>query len=163
MNMVPRSPVLYRIRDGYGRCSLCNLAIGSDRTCHFHLSSEKEEQTVWRISFLCPVKSRYSKRIFQLGLPVALLNSLFAIINLIMARTASTYGGHIGLMTMTAGGQIEAIAWNTSQGFSTALSTFVAQNFCRTEKRTCSGCLSYDSKNDSYVRCLLHTAFRVLR
>lgn len=79
--------------------------------------------------FLVRPKSRYCKRIFKLGLPVAILNSLFAIINLMMARTASTYGGHIGLMTLTAGGQIEAIAWNTSQGFSTALSTFVAQNF----------------------------------
>lgn len=32
-------------------------------------------------------------------------------------------------MTLTAGGQLEAIAWYTSQGFSTALSTFVAQNY----------------------------------
>lgn len=46
-----------------------------------------------------------------------------------MGRTASTYGGHIGLMALTAGGQVEAIAWNTSQGFSTALSAFTAQNY----------------------------------
>ena len=71
----------------------------------------------------------YSFRIFHLGLPVALLNSFFAIINLLMGRTATTYGGHIGLMALTAGGQIEAIAWNTSQGFSTALSAFTAQNY----------------------------------
>jgi Na+-driven multidrug efflux pump len=37
-------------------------------------------------------------------------------------------------MTLTAGGQIEAIAWNTSQGFSTALSAFVAQNYAASEK-----------------------------
>jgi len=71
----------------------------------------------------------YTFRILQLGLPVAILNSLFAVINLFMARTASIAGGHIGMMTLTAGGQIEAIAWNTSQGFSSALSSFVAQNF----------------------------------
>lgn len=63
----------------------------------------------------------------------------FASHNLMMARTASTYGGHIGLMTMTAGGQIEAIAWNTSQGFSTALSTFVAQNFAARKKERVLG------------------------
>lgn len=79
--------------------------------------------------FLTKLKAFYTKKIFKLGLPVALLNTLFAIINLLMARTATTYGGHIGLMTMTAGGQIEAIAWNTSHGFSTALSAFVAQNY----------------------------------
>ncbi|MCD7848670.1 MAG: MATE family efflux transporter [Parabacteroides sp.] len=90
-------------------------------------------------SFFVRLKSRYSKRIFQLGLPVAVLNSLFAVINLMMARTASTYGGHIGLMTLTAGGQIEALAWNTSQGFSTALSTFVAQNYAARKKERVLG------------------------
>lgn len=75
------------------------------------------------------LKGTFTRRIFQLGLPVALLNSLFAVINLFMARTASVAGGHIGVMTMTAGGQIEAIAWNTSQGFSSALGAFVAQNY----------------------------------
>ena len=59
---------------------------------------------------------------------------IFAIINLLMGRTATTYGGHIGLMALTAGGQIEAIAWNTSQGFSTALSTFTAQNYAARRK-----------------------------
>ena len=36
---------------------------------------------------------------------------------------------HIGLMTQTTGGQIEGVTWNTSQGFSTALSAFMAQNY----------------------------------
>lgn len=89
--------------------------------------------------FFVRLKGYYTKRIFQLGLPVAMLNSLFAIINVLMARTASTYGGHIGLMTLTAGGQIEAIAWNTSQGFSTALSAFVAQNYAAKKRERVVG------------------------
>ena len=100
---------------------------------------KKKNRLFGGFPFLVRLKSHYSRRIFQLGLPVALLNSLFAVINLMMARTASTYGGHIGLMTMTAGGQIEAIAWNTSQGFSTALSTFVAQNFAARKKERVLG------------------------
>ncbi|MDH6534837.1 MATE family efflux transporter [Parabacteroides sp. 52] len=79
--------------------------------------------------FFVRLKATYTRRVIRLGLPVALLNTFFAVINLLMGRTASTYGGHIGLMTLTAGGQIEAIAWNTSQGFSTGLSAFVAQNY----------------------------------
>jgi putative MATE family efflux protein len=90
-------------------------------------------------SFFTRLAANYTKRIFQLGLPVAVLNTLFALINLIMGRTASTYGGHLGLMTMTAGGQIEAIAWNTSQGFSTALSAFVAQNYAAKKKERLLG------------------------
>ena len=80
-------------------------------------------------SFFTRLQRHYAWHIVRLGMPVAMLNSFFAVINLLMGRAASTYGGHIGLMTLTAGGQMEAIAWNTSQGFSTALSAFTAQNF----------------------------------
>lgn len=79
--------------------------------------------------FLTTLKRKYTVRIIKLGTPVALMNMLFAFINLFMARIASSSGGHLGVMALTAGGQIEAIAWNTSQGFSTALSAFTAQNF----------------------------------
>lgn len=79
--------------------------------------------------FLVALKKKYSVRIFKLGLPVALLNTLFAFVNMYLCRLASQQGGHIGLMTLTTGGQIEAITWNTSQGFSTALGAFVAQNY----------------------------------
>ena len=84
--------------------------------------------------FFTKLKAFYTKKIFYLGTPAAILNTCFAIISLIMARIASIYGGHIGLATMTVGGQIEAIAWNTAQGFSTALSAFVAQNYAAGKK-----------------------------
>lgn len=79
--------------------------------------------------FLTRLKKKYSQRIFKIGLPVAIFNTLFAFVNMFLGRTASEYGGHIGLMSLTTGGQIEAITWNTSQGFSTALGSFVAQNY----------------------------------
>ena len=75
------------------------------------------------------MKWKYTLKVVRIGIPVALLNSFFAVINMLMGRTASTYGGHYGLVALTTGGQIEAIAWNTSQGFSTALSAFTAQNY----------------------------------
>ena len=79
--------------------------------------------------FFGKLKKLYTLRIIKIGLPVATLNALFAFVNMFLGRTASTVGGHLGLMAMTTGGQIEAITWNTSQGFSTALSAFVAQNY----------------------------------
>lgn len=82
-----------------------------------------------RFPFFTSLKKKYTKRIFKLGFPVAALNTLFAFVNMFLCRTASEQGGHIGLMTFTTGGQIEAITWNTSQGFSTGLSAFVAQNY----------------------------------
>ncbi len=80
-------------------------------------------------SFLIKPRLRFLKRIFFLGTPVSVMNSLYAMINMTLARVASTYGGHLGIMAQTTGGQIEAVTWNTSQGFSTALSAFMAQNY----------------------------------
>lgn len=82
-----------------------------------------------RFTYFIKPQKKHTTRIFKLGLPITLMNILFASINMYMARIASTYGGHIGVMSQTTGGQIEGITWNTSQGFSTALSTFVAQNY----------------------------------
>lgn len=93
----------------------------------YHL---KFKQTLWdNFRFFGKLKSVYTTRIIKIGLPVATLNTLFAFVNMFLGRTASTVGGHLGLMAMTTSGQIEAITWNTSQGFSTALSAFVAQNY----------------------------------
>jgi len=80
-------------------------------------------------SFLILPRVRFLKRIFFLGTPVSVMNSLYAMINMTLARVASTYGGYLGIMAQTTGGQIEAVTWNTSQGFSTALSAFMAQNY----------------------------------
>lgn len=79
--------------------------------------------------FMIMPRMLFLKRVFFLGTPVSIMNSLYAIINMNLARVASIYGGHIGLMTQTTGGQIEGVTWNTSQGFSTALSAFMAQNY----------------------------------
>lgn len=84
--------------------------------------------------FLTKLKKEYVQRIFKLGLPVAILNTLFAFVNMFLSRTAAEQGGHLGLVAFTTGGQLEAITWNTSQGFSTALSTFVAQNYAAGQK-----------------------------
>ena len=82
-----------------------------------------------RFRFLIRPRRRYTINILKLGLPVAAMNVYFAFINMNLARIASLYGGHLGLMSQTTGGQIEGITWNTSTGFSTALGSFVAQNF----------------------------------
>lgn len=75
------------------------------------------------------LKRIYLKRIIFLGAPVSVMNGIYALINLTLARIASIHGGHLGMMSQTTGSQVEALTWNTSQGFSTALSAFVAQNY----------------------------------
>jgi putative MATE family efflux protein len=79
--------------------------------------------------FFVRLKKRYALRIIKLGAPVAALNMLFSFVNIFLSRTVTVHGGHYGMTAFSTGGQIEAITWNTAQGFSTALSAFVAQNY----------------------------------
>lgn len=81
------------------------------------------------VAFFTKLRKKYTKRVLKLGSPVALFNLLFAFVNLFLSRLASDYGGYIGVMTLTTGALIEGITWNTAQGFSTALGTFIAQNY----------------------------------
>lgn len=81
------------------------------------------------IKIFTRLQRRFTSHILRLGTPVAIMNSLFALINMSLGRVASRYGGYLGVMTLTTGGQLEGICWNTAQGFSTALSAFVSQNF----------------------------------
>lgn len=81
------------------------------------------------VSFFSKLSWDTCYKIFKIGIPVALFNSLFAFINMYLGRLASLAGGHIGVLTLTTGGQLEAISWNTAQGFATALSTFISQNY----------------------------------
>lgn len=66
--------------------------------------------------------------ILKLGLPVALQNGLFSIFAMFLARIIAQWGP-TPIAVQRVGSQIEAISWMTAGGFSTALGTFVGQNF----------------------------------
>ena len=82
-----------------------------------------------RFPFFVKMRSEFTMRILRLGLPVAMMTLLFALVNSYLTRIASVYDDYLGVIAKTTGGQIEAITWITAQGFSTALGAFVAQNF----------------------------------
>ena len=95
----------------------------------FILHLKRKNGLLGRFRFLIRPRKKFTLNILKLGLPVAAMNIYFAFINMNLARTASLYGGHLGITSQTTGGQIEGITWNTSSGFSTALGSFVAQKF----------------------------------
>jgi putative MATE family efflux protein len=95
----------------------------------FIVKMKRKDGILNRFPYFVKLKKSYTLIIFKLGFPAAAMNCLFAGINFYMARIASIYGGYLGVMSQTTGSQIEGISWNTSQGFSTALGTFTAQNY----------------------------------
>ncbi|MDB4497741.1 MATE family efflux transporter [Gammaproteobacteria bacterium] len=74
-------------------------------------------------------KRIYVAHILKIGAPVSAFSMLFSVVNIYLMRLASQTGGHIAITCLGTGSQIEAITWNTTQGFSTALNAFIGQNY----------------------------------
>lgn len=89
----------------------------------------RKKGVLGQFAFWIKLRKSYTLNILKLGVPVAAMNVYFSIINMNLTRIASIHGGHLGVTSQTTGGQIEGVTWNTSQGFATALGSFVAQNF----------------------------------
>ena len=80
------------------------------------------------LHILCPPKWQYIKEIAYIGLPGALQSGLFTVFSMIIGRIVA-YWGPIPIAAQKVGSQIEAISWLTAGGFSTAISTYVGQNY----------------------------------
>lgn len=93
----------------------------------FYIAIFKRDKLFGGFRFFDKLSFRISKYILRIGVPVASLNMLFAIITLKLGSYASIFGTVI-MATFTTGGQLEGLTWNTAQGFTTALSNFVGQN-----------------------------------
>ncbi len=82
------------------------------------------------------------KKITAYGLPVAVQSGMFTLFAMFIARVISQWGP-MPIAVQKVGAQIEAISWMTASGFSTALSTFVGQNYgARNWKRIIKGYLA---------------------
>lgn len=112
-----------------------------------------------RFPFFIVPKLIFLRRIFFLGTPVSVMNSLYAFINMNLARVASIFGGHIGLMTQTTGGQIEGVTWSSAQGFSTALSAYMAQNYAANKPERGKKAYGYALKIMLALGVVVSTAF----
>ncbi|ABR46725.1 multi antimicrobial extrusion protein MatE [Alkaliphilus metalliredigens QYMF] len=68
------------------------------------------------------------KVIARLGLPAGLQSGLFTVFAMFIARIVAQWGA-VPIAVQRVGSQIEALSWMTANGFSTALSAFVGQNY----------------------------------
>ena len=80
--------------------------------------------------------------IFKLGTPPAIQSGLFAMIAMVIARIIAKWGP-TPIAVQKIGSQIESISWMTAEGFLTALSTFVGQNY---------GAKQYDRIREGYKK-----------
>lgn len=71
---------------------------------------------------------KHIKHIAELGFPPFVQSALHAIISMVLTKVVAKFGA-IPVAVQSIGSQIESISWNTSEGFSTAISTFTGQNY----------------------------------
>ena len=81
-----------------------------------------------KIKLRLQLQAFYVKKIFKLGLPVAMHSILFASFAVALARIIAPWGA-MPIAVQSVGAQIEALSWMTAGGFSTALGIFTGQNF----------------------------------
>lgn len=74
------------------------------------------------------LRKQITRRIFKLGLPVAIEGAMFSVFAMVLARLITQWGD-VPLAVQSVGAQIEAISWMTASGLATALAAFTGQNF----------------------------------
>ncbi|NLM05744.1 MAG: MATE family efflux transporter [Tissierellia bacterium] len=70
---------------------------------------------------------KFLKDIVKIGLPTAMHSLLFALVNTTLSQMMSRWGPK-PIAAQSIGTQIESISWMSAEGFSTAITAFVAQN-----------------------------------
>lgn len=82
--------------------------------------------------------------IARIGLPTSLQSVGYAAISMILSRYTASFGDSAVAITRVGGG-IESISWMTADGFGSALSSFIAQNY---------GSKKYDRARHGYFQAL---------
>lgn len=70
----------------------------------------------------------YIQKIVKLGFPAFLQSGTHASISMVLTKILAQWGP-IPVAVSSVGSQIESISWMTAEGFSTAISAFVGQNY----------------------------------
>ncbi|WP_297134539.1 MATE family efflux transporter [Terrisporobacter sp.] len=88
----------------------------------------KNNDEYFKIKLFREIDLKYYKTLFILGTPVALQNGLFTAFSMIMGVVVASFGP-VAIAVQKVGSQIESISWNSCEGFASALSSFVGQNY----------------------------------
>ncbi len=67
-------------------------------------------------------------RIIKLGVPPFLQTAIHASISMVLTRFIANFGD-VAVAVLNVGSQIESIAWLSAEGFSSAISAFIGQNY----------------------------------
>lgn len=88
----------------------------------------KDRKHFLRFPFFSRLYYREIKDNLRIGLPVSVQSILFTVFSMYLARIVAVWGP-VAVAIQRVGGQIESVSWRTAEGFSSALSSFIGQNY----------------------------------
>lgn len=94
----------------------------------FVLTMIRSNEKYLKINLLSKMDFESVKSLCKLGLPAGIQTALFTVFSILIAKIIAGWG-EVPIAAQKVGCQIEAITWMTAGGFSTALSSFVGQNY----------------------------------
>lgn len=97
-------------------------------TVFFLISVRKEPEIFMNLQLFSRPQISVLKAIIRIGLPSSVQSMMFTGISMIIARMVAGFGD-AAVAVQKVGSQIESISWMTSDGFSAAVNSFIAQNF----------------------------------
>lgn len=97
-------------------------------TLIFIILGKKNNTLYSHIKLLSKPDLEYTKKIIIVGFPASVQMGIHAGISMVLTRIVSSFGP-VAIAAQGIGSQIESLSWMTSEGFSTAISAFVGQNY----------------------------------
>lgn len=94
-----------------------------------YLKAVWDEPVIFQnLQLLKKTEREYIREIVKVGIPPAMQDALFSAISMVIARLIAGWGD-AAVAVQKVGSQIESISWMMAGGFSTAVNSFVAQNY----------------------------------
>lgn len=90
--------------------------------------SSEEQNILKGIHLFERCEKHYYGAVCRIGGPTAIQGTVYCGISMILTRMTAVFGP-AAIATQRVGGQIEALSWNTADGFGAALNAFCGQNY----------------------------------
>lgn len=104
--------------------SLAQLTV----TILFFIAMKKEKGLFGGVKVFSKPDMKYIKEIAKNGMPGFVQTSLHSMINMGIAKIVASWGS-TAIAAQSTGSQIESLSWMTAEGFSSAITAFIGQNY----------------------------------
>lgn len=94
----------------------------------FFMAIRKDRLLFDKVRVFYQVPWDHMRAMIRIGFPAAIQNLIYTSITMVLTRFVAGFGD-TAVAVLRVGGQIESISWMTSDGFASAINSFIGQNY----------------------------------